>query len=133
MSRENVEVIRRGYEEFAAGRLEEYFERVADPEFELDMSNWGPAAYTYRGRDGFRRFLRALDRLWERFEIEPQRFVDVDNRVVVIIGVQARGRESGVEVTAQYANTWTFRQGKVVRAEWFQEPDKALKAAGLEE
>ena len=133
MSEENVEIIRRGYEEFAAGRLAEYMERVAHPEFELDMSNWGPAAYTYRGRDGFRSFLRALDRLWERFDIEPERFVGGDDRVVAIIRVAARGRESGVEVSAQYANMWTFRGGKVIRAEWFDDPAKALEAAGLSE
>ena len=131
MSQGNVEIIRRGYDEFAAGRLAEYLERVAHPEFELDMSNWGPAAYTYRGQAGFRSFLRALDRLWERFDIQPVRFIGDDDRVVVVIRVEARGRESGVEVSAQYANTWTFRDGKVIRAEWFDDPDAALEAAGL--
>ena len=128
-----MEVIRRGYEAFTAGRLADYMERVAHPEFELDMSNWGPAAYTYRGGDGFRRFLRALDQLWERFDIEPERFVSADDRVVVIIRVEARGRGSGVEVSARYANAWTFRDGKVIRAEWFEDPDVALEAAGLPE
>lgn len=131
MSADNVEIIRRGYEEFAAGRLGPYLEQVAIPEFELDMSRWGPVAYTYRGRDGFRRFLRALDRLWEHFEIQPERFIGADDRVVVLIRVQARGRESGAEVTAQYANMWTFRDGKVTRAEWFEDPDEALEAVGL--
>ncbi len=133
MAQENIEVVRRGYEEFAAGRLVEYFESVAIPEFELDMSRWGPVAYTYRGRDGFRSFLQVLDRLWERFELEPVRFIAADDRVVVLVDVQARGRESGADVTARYANVWTFRDGKVIRAAWFEDLDEALGAAEVSE
>lgn len=131
MTEEKVEIIRRGYAEFAAGRLAEYLDQFAHPDFELDMSNWGPAAYTYHGRGGFQRFLLALDRLWERFDIEPERFIVAGDRVVVIVRVEARGRASGVEVRAQYANTWTFSNGKVVKAEWFEDPEKALTAVGL--
>ena len=131
MSDENIEVVRRGYEEFAAGRLAEYFESVAIPEFELDMSRWGPVAYTYRGRDGFQGFLRVLDRLWERFELEPVRFVGGHDRVVVFVDVRARGRESGADVSARYANVWTFRGGKVTGAAWFEDVDEALAAAEL--
>ena len=126
-------MIRRGYEEYAAGRLADYIGLVADPEFELDMTKWGPAAYTYRGIDGFRSFLRALDTLWERFDIQPVRFVEAGDHVVVVIQVEARGRESGAEVSAQYANTWTFRDGRVIRAEWVDEPAEALQAVGLRE
>ena len=133
MSEENVEVIRRGYEEFAAGRLADYLEGVAHAEFELDMSSWGPAAYRYRGLDGFQKFLRSLDQLWERFDIEPERFIEVDDRVVVVIRVEARGLGSGAEVSARYGNTWTFRDGKVLRAEWYDSPEEALEAAGLSE
>ena len=128
---DNVEIIRCGYEEFTAGRLAEYLETVAIPEFELDTSQWGPVAYTYRGCDGFRTFLSALDRLWEVFEIQPERFLEAEERVLVLIRVRAKGRESGVEVTAHYANVWTFREGRVTRAEWFQDPDEALTATGL--
>jgi uncharacterized protein len=131
MSSGNIEIVRCGYEEFAAGRLAEYFERVAIPEFELDMSRWGPVAYTYRGRDGFRSFLAVLDRLWERFDVEPLRFIADRDRVVVLIDVRARGRESGAEVTGQYANVWSFREGKVTRAAWFEHLDEALAAAEL--
>jgi ketosteroid isomerase-like protein len=132
MSAQNVEIIRRGYEAFAAGRLMDYLEQVATRDFELDMTRWGPVAYTYRGRDGFRHFLRALDRLWERFEIDPERFIAADNCVVVVIRVNATSRESGVEVSARYANTWTLRDGKVTGAAWFEDPGEALQAAGLQ-
>jgi ketosteroid isomerase-like protein len=133
LSRENVAVIRRGYEEFAAGRLADYVEELAHPQFELDMSGWGPATYSYRGPGGLRNFLEALDRLWERFDIEPERFVSAGARVVVVIQVDARARDSGVEVRARYANTWTFRDGKVIRAEWIEDPVEALAAVGVRE
>ena len=44
----------------------------------------------------------------------PHDVLHADDRVVVIIRVEARGRESGAEVRARYANVWTFRDGKVV-------------------
>ena len=133
LSRDHVEIIRRGYDEFTAGRLAEYIEEVAHPLFELDMSSWGPATYSYRGPDGFRGFLEALDRLWERFDIEPERFVSAGDRVVVVIQVEARGRDSGIEVSARYANTWTFLDGMVIRAEWIEDPAEALAAVGVRE
>ena len=130
MSGENVDVIRRGYEEYAAGRLADYIARVADPDFELDMTRWGPAAYTYRGDRriqelpaGARHALGAL-----RHPTGPIR--GGGDHVVVVIQVEARGRGSGAEVSAQYANTWTFRDGRVIRAEWVDEPAEALQAVG---
>ena len=131
MTHDYVAIVRRGYEEYAAGRLLEYVERFAAPEFELDMSKWGPAAYTYRGTSGFRDFLDSLERLWERFDIEPIRLVGGAGKVVAIIRVDARGRGSGVAVTGEYGNVWTFQDGRLLRAEWFDDPAHALDAVGL--
>jgi ketosteroid isomerase-like protein len=44
-----------------------------------------------------------------------------------------RGRSSGVEVDYDYWAVFTFRDGKIVRTEWFEGRDAALEAAGLSE
>jgi uncharacterized protein len=131
MSQENVEILRRGYEAFSRGDFDAIVNLTAE-DFELDMSRWGPVTYTYRGPEGLREFLAALERLWDYFKIEPEEFVDAGDRVVVIIDVEARGGASGIKVRARYANAYTFRGGKVIRAEWFDEPAEALEVAGLQ-
>jgi len=54
-----------------------------------------------------------------------------DDTVVVHRGAQARGRMSGVEVVFDYSSVVTFRDGKVVREQWFADRSAALEAAGL--
>jgi ketosteroid isomerase-like protein len=44
-----------------------------------------------------------------------------------------RGKSSGVEVDYDYWLVVRFRDGKMARAEWFEDRDAALKAAGLSE
>jgi ketosteroid isomerase-like protein len=41
--------------------------------------------------------------------------------------------DSGMEVTAPHGQVWTFRDGRAVRMEWFNDRDRALEAAGLAE
>jgi uncharacterized protein len=130
MSQENVEILRRGYEAFSRGDFDAIVDLTAE-DFELDMSRWGPVTYTYHGPEGLREFLEALERLWDYFKIEPEEFVDAGDKVLVIIDVEARGGASGIKVRARYANAYTFRGGKVVRAEWFDEPAEAREVVGL--
>jgi ketosteroid isomerase-like protein len=53
--------------------------------------------------------------------------------VAVVLSYRARGRGSRVEVDGRMSALWTFRDGKVVRFEWFHEPAEALEAIGLSE
>jgi ketosteroid isomerase-like protein len=131
VSQRNVEILRRAYDAFSRGDFDAIVNLSAE-DFELDMSRWGPVTYTYRGPEGLREFLATLERLWDYFKIEPEEFVDAGDKVVVIIDVEARGGASGIKVRARYANTYTFRgDGKVVRAEWFDQPAEALAVVGL--
>jgi ketosteroid isomerase-like protein len=44
-----------------------------------------------------------------------------------------RGRTSGVEVELNYWVVVTFREGRIVRDQWFADRAEALEAAGLRE
>jgi ketosteroid isomerase-like protein len=44
-----------------------------------------------------------------------------------------RGKSSGVEVEYDYWVVFTFHGGLVARAEWFEDRQEALEAAGLSE
>jgi ketosteroid isomerase-like protein len=53
--------------------------------------------------------------------------------VVVFFNARGRGRGSAVEIDAQWAHVWTFREGKATRVEGFLDRRDALAAAGLAE
>ena len=70
---------------------------------------------------------------WENWQIEPDRFVPVGDRVAVALRYRARWRISGAEVEAFESALWTIRDGRVVRYEWFHGPGDSFEAAGLSE
>jgi ketosteroid isomerase-like protein len=63
--------------------------------------------------------------------MEPEMLTAVGDQVAVSVRYRARGRSSGVEVEGRESAVWTLRDGKVVRYEWFQQPDEAFEAVGL--
>src|SRR5215208_5066217 len=86
VSQENVELVRRLYAELASeGSAQEFEQRMSDaargrfldPEIE-----WVPvpeslrAVDSYRRFDGVRRFWGVFRSAWERYRVEPVRFVD---------------------------------------------------------
>lgn len=41
--------------------------------------------------------------------------------------------ESGAPAELRFGQVWTFRDGKVIRVDFYYEPNEALEAAGLSE
>jgi ketosteroid isomerase-like protein len=62
---------------------------------------------------------------------EPTDFIESGAHVVVPTHVTARGKGSGVAVTADTATVWTFEAGKVVRLALHWDAAAALAAVGL--
>ena len=56
---------------------------------------------------------------------------DVGDQVVVLATFIARGASSGARREHDEGYVWTVRDGKAVGFQWFNDPAKALKAAGL--
>ena len=136
MSRENVEIVRRGYEALNAGDIEGMF-RLCDPKLEVHLARDAGTVLgldfseTYHGVEGFMRFLGRLAAAWESVRWEPEDYVDADDDVVVLIRMVATGKESGIDIEQPMAHLCTLRDGKLVRHETFWERAAALEAAGL--
>jgi hypothetical protein len=81
-------------------------------------------------RDGWRGFLAA----WDSWVVTATKFIEVDDeRVLVLLDVQARSKTHGVDVPIDAANLLTFRSGKLLRLELFSTRSEAFEAAGLSE
>ena len=85
-----------------------------------------------RGPDDVRRFWEGLDETFEELRLDPQEFVDAGDRVATRLRHFGRGRRSGIEIDEElYHQVTTFREGRMVRIEYFGEWSEALEAAGV--
>jgi len=134
MSQRNLEVVRRSYEAWSRGDFEAFF-RSFDADIEWHLPEGGINADIYRGHREVRQFMESYLEAFDCFRMEPERFFEMGDRIVVFVHSRARGKGSGVEVEVRPAHLWTMRDGKAVRFELFpeREREKALEAVGLSE
>ena len=79
-----------------------------------------------------RKFWEQIDEHMEELQLVPQEYVDAGERVATRLRHRGRGRESGIELDQElYHQVITFREGRMVRIEYFAEWDEALEAAGV--
>ena len=134
MSQENVEVVRRGMEQFNQDfTAEDLNLDLLAPDIVFDNSNAGLDAAVYRGHDGMRELMSLLRGMWKLQRGEAQEFILVDaDRVIVPFRIVSVGREN-VEVMAHAAMLVTVGDGKITHMKSFQSKADALDAVGLSE
>jgi ketosteroid isomerase-like protein len=139
MSRENVEIVRMGFEEFRVGLARGdpgamFDSGLLAPDFEWIVAPNTPGLQpVYRGREGFVDFMRTWTEDFE-WSIDLERVIDAGNdRVVAVFQQQATGKASGAGVELHMALLYELENGRVIRARNFLDPDDALEAAGLSE
>ena len=130
MSQENVDKA----EDFVAAYNRRDFDaavRFFDPEIDWVL----PAlqrADSCRGPDEVKRFWEGLDETFDELRLDPQECVDGGDRVAMRLRYYGRGKGSGVEIEGElYHQVTTFRDGQIVRIEYFTDWPTALEAAGL--
>lgn len=132
MSRENVDRMRRGYEVFNA--TSEVDLDLWAPDVEYIQSAEADAGETvFHGRDGVARAVGELTDVFEDLRLDPERFVDLGDRVVAFVRLRGRARESGVPVDTVVAHVATFRGAQIVRWRAYARQEEALEAEGLRE
>jgi ketosteroid isomerase-like protein len=138
MSQENVEIMRRVFEEFQAGiergdladRLEETV--ADDSEFITAVPLEGRSVW--RGGEGFAEFMRAWTENFEDWSIRLERLIDAgDDRVVGLTHQSATGKASGAPVELNLGTVAELTDGRVVRMKNYLTYAEALEAAGLRE
>ena len=143
MSEENVEIVRRAYEEFQAamarGDPGSWFDSGAavsgDFEWALDP-RYPPfeGRAVWRGREGFVEFVRIWTEGFEEWSIRVERLIDAGgDRVVALTRQTATGKGSGVPVELYIGQVWELEDGRLARVTNYMSRSDALKAAGLSE
>ena len=128
MSQENVQIVRRVYEQWARGDFSGG--DAFHPEVEFEMVDW-PGRDRSRGLEEMREAWQAALAAWDDFRAEPTDFIETGPYVVVLTHATARGKGSGAAVTADTATVWTIEAGRVVRLALHWNQADALEAAGL--
>jgi ketosteroid isomerase-like protein len=125
VSQQNVELVRSIY---ALWSNDESARHLIDPEVEYVNPPYAVEPGVRHGRTS----LGKIREVYPDFRVEPERFVDAGEHVVVI-GVARGTSVSGVTAQWRQGYVWTVREGKVIRFRWFNQPSEALAAVGLAE
>lgn len=131
MSQENVGIVRR-LVPVKDRRPDEYVPYL-HPEVEIIPAANFPDSEIFRGHAGFERWKTRWPSTFDKHEIEPTRFWDAGDQVVVELHERALVAGSSTFVERRFAHVWTFREGAVITIQIYNEPAEALEAAGLSE
>jgi ketosteroid isomerase-like protein len=131
MSQENVEIARRASRFWIERDTSRLYE-VLDPGIVIDLSRNVFNPDVYRGYDGVKRYIEAVDEIWDRFEAEIEEIIDVGDSVVTSTRISGVGRGSGIPVDMHLFQVVTVRNGRVLQLTGgFRDRAEALEAAGL--
>jgi len=134
VSQENVEIVRRLYELWS-GKDWEAMVDLVDPDVEQHGTIGGlEEGHISRGTDQIRQRFQAENiKVWDEHRIEPMRFIEAGDQVVVVQHEYQRGKGSGVETEIDTATVFDLRGGRIVRIQPYMDPAAALEAVGLSE
>ena len=130
MSQENVEIMRRSMDAFNRRDRTAWLELRGEPHEVKPLPDW-PEQETQGGEAAWDLYVGVADAVAIEFEAD---LVDAGpDKVLAHQRNTGRGRTSGAEVELDYWIVITFRDGVIVRDEWFSNRPEALEAAGLAE
>ena len=129
---ENVELVKRSLVAYS-GRDFVAMRGMSHPDLQVDWSaSRGLEAGVYQGLDEVIGFYRNFLDTFEKVAIEPSRFIESGDLVVVPNTAYLRGRE-GIETVARSAFVFELHGGLITRICLYQETQEALEAVGLTE
>jgi ketosteroid isomerase-like protein len=124
----NVELLEQIYAEWAHGDFTRNDLFATDVEFVTDF----PERVTYHGHEGLQRGWFDFLSAWENFKVDLEKIVPAgDDRYVVLVHLSGRGRESGVPIEGDGANTVEFCDGKIANFAVLWERQQALAWGGV--
>jgi SnoaL-like domain len=135
MSQENVEIVRRYFEEAPGGPAEQLSAWIAgfwDPDADYYPPRKWPESRPCHGREEIVRFITEYRAAWDHYRlvVKDARAVG-DDRVLVHAQASAKGRGSGVALEGDIYYSFWLRHGRFIRREDHLTAKGALQALGL--
>ena len=128
MSQENVENVRRAFEAWLRGDLEEALAGL-DP----DLVYKPAQEEAVQGLDAVQASWERWQASWREQEVTLEETIGAGDHVIQAILFRGRGQGSGIEVEGRFFQVLTIKDGKAVRWEEFSDRADALEAAGMSE
>jgi ketosteroid isomerase-like protein len=136
---QGVELVQRSYQmledlrEAPDGPADAVLRELVHERFELQLPPVYPDTQVFRGAEGLKRWVVRTREVWGEWRFEVERFIDLGERVVVLVHLVAEGGHSGVRLERDTAHVWTLADGKVTRCEVHLDRAEALDTLGLKE
>jgi ketosteroid isomerase-like protein len=111
------------------GRPEDAFAGI-DDDFEWVVPDH-PEGAVRHGQAGVMEFIREWVEPWAELDVDWELHEAGPDRVLAIIDMRGRGRESGVTAEMHFGQLWTFDGPRATRMVMYYDADDARRAAGL--
>jgi ketosteroid isomerase-like protein len=118
--------LRRAYDAFNSGSGLDW--SLIDPAIRHDQTEGLFLDGVFYGQEGVRAALEEVETDWEGLSYDLLEVREVGNRVLVLLRMRARVRDSQAELDAQVAHVWEFRDGKAVRWDVYGDHASAVRA-----
>jgi ketosteroid isomerase-like protein len=127
---DKIRVLQRGYELiWREDRLEDALSGL-DPEFEWVVPRH-PEGDVRHGPDATIAFFRDWIEPWQDLHVDWELHAAGPDRVLAVLTMTGRGRESGAPVDMHVGQLWTFDGSRAVRMVLYDDIDEARREAGL--
>jgi uncharacterized protein len=125
---QNEEIVRGIVEAWNRGDLEDLLECL-DPQIEWHVPPMLPEKTVYHGHQGVRELWRSMRESFDPLQLVIEETVDAGDRIMGLIAVRGRGKESGVAVESpSFGWLWSLMDRKVVRIDVYPNRAEALQA-----
>ena len=126
MSVAKLDVVRAIYDAWGEGRS-------ARDYIDEDIEYVNPPDAVEPGVRHGRRWFAAISGSYDDVVVTPTDFIDAPGDAVLVLArVTGRGRTSRFPVEWHHGYVWTIRDGIAVRFRWFNRPEDAYRAVGLD-
>ena len=118
--------LRRAYDAFNSGHELDW--TLIHPAIRHDQTEGLFLDGVFYGQEGIRAALGEIESDWEDLRFELLDLVEYGDRVLVLLRMRARVRDTQAELDAQVAHVWEFRDGVAVRWDAYADHASALRA-----
>lgn len=114
--KENVELVQQTYAAFGRGDIEAVFNNFApDIVWQSRYSSDVPLNGTFHGKEQVMEFFKTLGETLEVHEYVPQKFLSLDDTVVVLGYEKVTAKPTGKAYTNEWVQVWTIQNNKLAK------------------